>query len=160
MWVWWTCEIDTEGRSCIAYLAESTEENAIIFVLWWWDVPHLLSLSLSHHFASCLPPLFPYRYMCVYLHTDVFEGAKAWQSRGQACNGVLHGWHSPRVTERQATSQAAMLTDSKGLWQASPGLPDYWLAPRAGTKTRGTGTRDERMQTKRGRGVFWWRKAH
>lgn len=116
----------------------------VIFVLWLLDI-HVLCLSFTpSSLLTFLPPLLP-PYMHVYQYTDVFEGVKAWQSRGQVCYGVLHGWHSPEwqinSTAGLLASQAAMLTDSEGLRQASPGLSSYRLALRAGLNTRGTGTK-------------------
>lgn len=50
----------------------------------------------NHKFSLLVPSCFlssilSAKYTCVHLYTDVSEGVKAWQSHGQACNGVLHG---------------------------------------------------------------------
>jgi len=40
-------------------------------------------------------------------------GVKAWQSCGNSCNGVLHGWHSPRVADWPAASRSASQPGSR-----------------------------------------------
>lgn len=117
----------------------------------------IIRYSTPSFSLSFTPPVFPPS-TCMSIYTRMC--LSCWKRDSPSGKSVRVSFTddilpvAARPASQMLSSQVAVLTHSEGLWQVTPGLPDYWLALRAGIKTgtrdRHTGLENKGLKNKKG----------